>query len=133
MADGDVNPHYPAGYTFSNLIAVAAIDSSNKLASFSNYGKKSVHVAAPGVKIKSTVPKLTETGELYQEMSGTSMATPHVAGIAALLLSQYPGLKPQEVRDLMIRSSTPSQALKDKCVANGYVNTEALFQSAALR
>lgn len=78
-SDNDKTPAYPASY--DNVIAVAATDSADKMASFSSYGKKSVLVAAPGVNVYSSVP-----GGKYDSYSGTSMATPHVAAVIALML-----------------------------------------------
>ena len=85
--DNDANPHYPSSYEVENVVAVAAIDSSGNLASFSNYGENSVDIAAPGVAIYSTYP-----GGTYKTLSGTSMATPHVAGALGLMYSHNPSM-----------------------------------------
>lgn len=84
-ADNDATPFYPASYGLDNIIAVAAIDSADALANFSNYGATSVDLAAPGVSIRSTIG-----GGMYGDKSGTSMATPHVAGTAAMIMARYP-------------------------------------------
>jgi subtilisin family serine protease len=81
-ANNDVSPHYPSSYGTANEIAVAATDQNDGLASFSNYGPRSVDLGAPGTNILSTI-----TGAQYAYFNGTSMATPHVVGAAALILS----------------------------------------------
>lgn len=86
----DVRPSYPASYKTANILSVAAVDNRGNLASFSNYGKTSVDVAAPGVAILSTVPR--QYSSLYADYGyadGTSMAAPHVSGAAALLLGLH--------------------------------------------
>jgi subtilisin family serine protease len=83
--DNDAQAFYPAGYDLSNVISVAASDSYDDLAQFSNYGATSVDIAAPGVSILSTEPEAT-----YHMRSGTSMAAPFVSGTAALIWSRVP-------------------------------------------
>jgi subtilisin family serine protease len=97
--NNDTTPHYPSSYNAPNVVAVAATDRNDGLASFSNYGATSVDLAAPGVSILSTV-----LGSNYGSKSGTSMATPHVAGMAALLKSEESALTPAQVKDLLLQN-----------------------------
>jgi len=94
----DNNPHYPSGYDLDNIVAVAATDDNDVRAGFSNFGVSSVDLAAPGVDILSTLP-----GNSYGYADGTSMATPHVAGAAAVLASANPGLTVAELKDRLLR------------------------------
>jgi subtilisin family serine protease len=111
----DESPTYPAAFNLPNLIAVAASDRRDRLAGFSNYGS-SVDVAAPGVEIVST------EGEGVGFMSGTSMAAPHVAAIAALARSYRPGLSPTYVIASIEAGVRKSQALAGKVKTGGVVD-----------
>ncbi len=99
--NNDQSPSFPANYAVPNVISVAATDRFDELASFSNYGKRTVHVAAPGVKILSTVPN-----QGYSELSGTSMATPHVTGLAAIIASQDAALGYRGIKRLILTGGT---------------------------
>jgi subtilisin family serine protease len=96
-SDNDVVETFPANYKLKNVISVAATDSSDRLASFSNHGKKTVHVAAPGVKIFSTL-----INNKYGELSGTSMAAPHVTGLAAIIASHFSDLSYRSIKNLIM-------------------------------
>ncbi|TDM06256.1 MAG: peptidase S8 [Ideonella sp. MAG2] len=118
--DTDKKPNYPSGYTSSNIIAVAALAASGKKASFSNYGATSVDIAAPGVGIWSTVP--TATGAGYASYDGTSMATPHVTGAAALYASLHPGSTAAQIKAAILTSAVPTASMAGKCVTGGRLN-----------
>ena len=115
--DNDRSPHYPSSYNLPNVISVAALDRSDQLASFSNYGVKSVAVAAPGVDILSTW-----LGNAYEEKSGTSMATPVVSGVAALIVAENPRISVEALRKKILASSDPIVALKGKVGSGGRIN-----------
>ncbi|BCW96438.1 MAG: S8 family peptidase [Fimbriimonadales bacterium] len=108
---GSSSPQYPAYYT--NSIAVAATDSSDTLASFSQYGSW-VDIAAPGVSILSTYPS-----NQYRSLSGTSMACPHVAGAAAVLWSHNPNLTNAELRSALETNVDPYQPYNGRTIASG--------------
>ncbi len=101
--NNDVTPFYPAGYDSENVIAVAALAASaDRLATFSNFGSASVDIAAPGVAVRSTLP-----GGAFGPANGTSMATPHVSGTAALLWSAMPAATVSEIKEAILSSATP--------------------------
>jgi subtilisin family serine protease len=117
--DIDVFPDYPSVWSteISSIVSVAALNRSDGLASFSNYGRKTVTVGAPGVDILSTVP-----GGGYASLNGTSMATPHVTGAAVLMLSQTPSLTPEQLRDRIVSRSEPVLTLASKSVSSARMN-----------
>lgn len=118
-SDNDVVPSYPSGYNVDNVIAVAAIDRSAHLAGFSNYGRNSVHLGAPGVAIFSTSGG--SDGE-YQTLSGTSMACPHVSGVAALIAANNPNIGIVEWRQRLLTTTVPMAELAGKTTSGGRVN-----------
>ncbi len=120
--NNDTSPSYPASYEEENIISIGALDGKGGPASFSNYGKESVHVFAPGVDILSTVPN-----NKYKEMTGTSMACPHVSGVVGLLLSHSPNLDYNEVKQRLMSTAIKTPEL-DNYTASGYVDAyEALM------
>jgi len=120
----DSSPFYPASYTSPQVLAVAASTATDTLASFSNYGTKSVDVAAPGEYIYSTVP-----GNKYGYKSGTSMATPHVAGLAGLIEAYQPGITYSEVKGAILDSVDKKTSLQGKVLTSGRVNARNVLDS----
>jgi subtilisin family serine protease len=104
----------PAGYDLPNIISVAATDASDNLATFSSYGADWVDLAAPGVAVFSTY-----AGNTYATISGTSMATPHVSGAAALLLASNPSLTTADVKATLLNSVDPLAPLAGKTLTGG--------------
>jgi len=119
--------HYPAGYSAPNLISVAASDSNDGLASFSNYSPDWVDLAAPGVSILSCLP-----GNTYASWNGTSMATPHVSGVAALLMSQNPGLSVDDVKAQILSAVDVVPGLADKVATSGRLNAARVMGAPEL-
>lgn len=117
--DNDLVPVFPASYTIDNVLSVAALDRKDELAVFSNYGRNTVHVGAPGVEIFSC---LNATDTDYGTEQGTSMAAPHVSGIAALIWSAFPNASMQEVKERIVRSAVPVEALDGITVSGGRAN-----------
>lgn len=115
--NNDVTPNTPGSCKVDNVVQVGNIKADGELVSSSNYGVESVHVAAPGGEILSTTPN-----GFYDSLTGTSMASPHVAGVASLILSVNPNLTPVEVRSLLMRSVSPMAHLKGKIASGGVVD-----------
>lgn len=113
----DVTPSYPSAYNFSHQINVAASGKQNTLVSFSNYGANKVHVAAPGAGIYSTTP-----GNQVETMSGTSMATPMVSGVAALLWSAIPSASASQIKQAILRSVDKNPSSPLKVYSGGVIN-----------
>jgi subtilisin family serine protease len=115
--NNDSFPAYPCNYPAANIVCVAATGSGDGLAVFSNYGVNSVDLAAPGVDIYSTLP-----GGTYGYADGTSMATPHVAGAAALVLADRPALTTSELRRALLLGADAKASLTGFVVTGGRLN-----------
>jgi len=119
---------FPANFKGSNIISVAAVDSADELAYFSNIGPETVDLAAPGVGVVSTIP-----GGGYDAFDGTSMAAPHVAGIGALLLSLNPRFTYLDLRSLLLGTVTRTSELSGLIATGGIVNAAAAMNAALSR
>lgn len=115
--DNDKRPHYPSNYDLPNVISVAALDRTDSLTSFSNFGIKRVHIAAPGRDILSTW-----LGDEFREASGTSMAAPQVSGVAALILSTQTDMTVEKLRDRLLKSTDKLDSLNGKVESGGRLN-----------
>jgi len=122
--DADLHPHYPSGYSLPNVVSVAATDQNDLLASFSNFGAQRVLLGAPGVGILSTTPNNT-----YSSFSGTSMATPHVAGAAALLCAANPNLSVNQLRALLAFNGDSVPALQGRTLSGRRLNVFKSLQA----
>ncbi len=123
-ADNDAVSTYPANYDVENVLSVAAIDASGNLASFSNYGASSVDLAAPGVGILSTV-----LGSSYASYNGTSMATPHVSGVAALLLAANGSMTSAQVKSRLMSTVKSLVGLQGLVISPGVVSAYNALQN----
>ncbi len=132
--DTDPMPSMPASYNFDNIVSVAAIDSQDHLASFSNFGVKTVHIGAPGVAVFSTVPAqgysdtVIDKFGIHATWDGTSMATPHVAGAAALYWSAHPNATYMDVKNALLRSAKKIPALAGKVSTEGKLDVKELMK-----
>lgn len=121
-SDNDTRPHYPSNYQVPNVVSVAAHTAQDTLASFSSYGKRTVHIAAPGHMVLSTF----KNGE-YGVYSGTSMATPHVSGALGLLLAKEGRLDHEVMKERLLYTSVPVAAYKRKVMTGGRINAYNLL------
>jgi subtilisin family serine protease len=128
--NADTRPDYPAAFDLPNIISVAATDRADRLLDFSNYGAKSVDLAAPGDDITSTVPTITDpTG--YAAFSGTSMAAPFVSGAAALYLSKYPTAGVDQIKAALLGTVDKLPTLLGKTVSGGRLNIARALGASA--
>ena len=126
-SNNDVAPTYPACYDLPGIVAVAATTSSDDLAFFSNYGRTTVDVSAPGSNILSSY---LNSG--YAFASGTSMATPHATGALALLFSRNPGLSGSDIKELLMDYSDYPPALNGRSASDGRINAWRSLDRAML-
>jgi subtilisin family serine protease len=122
--NNDTTASYPSNYPNANVIAVASITSTGALSSFSQYGATTVDIGAPGSGIYSSVP-VSSKGTLasgYASYNGTSMATPHVTGAAALYASSHPGATAADIKAAILGSAVPTPSLNGKVLTGGRLN-----------
>jgi subtilisin family serine protease len=119
--NNDTTVSYPSNYDVANVIAVAAIDSAGRLASWSSYGPTTVDLGAPGVGVWSTTAL-----NKYSSYSGTSMATPHVTGAAALYASTHPGATAAQIKNAILTSAIATPSLAGKTLTGGRLDANAV-------
>lgn len=122
--NNDTTPVYPASFNLDNVISVTFMNASGTLTSLSNYGKKTVDIAAPGYDIFSTV-----VGDSYASMSGSSMAAPHISGIAALIYAFDDHLYASNVKKILLSNYTPIASFKKKMKYPGVPNMLNIYES----
>jgi Ca2+-binding RTX toxin-like protein/subtilisin family serine protease len=125
-SNNDSTPFYPAAYGLPNLVSVAASTRTETLASFSNYGATTVDLAAPGLEIASTYP-----GNQYAYLNGTSMASPHVAGAAALAFTEFPDSTYAEIRQALRAGVDLKPAYSGKTITGGRLNLNSTLNYLA--
>jgi YD repeat-containing protein len=124
--DNDARGYYPASYDLPNVIAVAATDGADNLAGWSNRGAARVHVAAPGVRLLTTAK-----GGGYAEVDGTSAAAALVSGVAGLVKTLRPALKPERVREAVVRTARSASGLEGKVASGGVVDAAAALNAVS--
>jgi len=125
--DNDQHPHYPSSYDNANIISVASTDRNDNRSDFSNFGATSVDIGAPGSQIYSCIP-----GNGYGHKSGTSMATPHIAGVCAFVWGANPSSNYNTIKNALMNADNNLPALSGKCVSGGRVNLhDALIEMGA--
>jgi subtilisin family serine protease len=122
--NNDVTPHYPSSYPNANIIAVASITSTGARSSFSNYGKVSVDIGAPGSAINSTLPKSSKGQVIasYGSYSGTSMATPHVTGAVALYAALNPGASAAQIKAAILGQGAATPSMNNVTTSGNRLN-----------
>ncbi|MCL2445229.1 MAG: S8 family serine peptidase [Oscillospiraceae bacterium] len=123
--NNDTQPMYPASYDSPNIISVASTTQNGSLSGFSNFGVRSVDIAAPGSAIVST-----NINNTYSSMNGTSMAAPHVAGVAALVKAHKPSLTTANLKQVLMRSARRVPALNGRVASGGIVDARAALEAA---
>jgi subtilisin family serine protease len=132
--NNDATASYPSGYDSTNIIAVAALQSNGALASYSQYGATKVDICAPGSAIMSTVP-VSSKGKVvagYASYNGTSMATPHVTGAAALYAAHHLGSTAAQIKTAILGSATPTASCSGKVATNGRLNVSGFNTASAV-
>ncbi|MDQ4081339.1 MAG: S8 family serine peptidase [Actinomycetota bacterium] len=117
--DTDASPRYPAAYDAPSVLSVAATDAADTKAPFSNYGRRTIDLGAPGVNILSTA-----RGGLYRYASGTSMATAHASGAAALVKARFPRSSGLGIKALLLNTVDPNASLAGRSASEGRVNVD---------
>ncbi|MCL2621711.1 MAG: FG-GAP-like repeat-containing protein, partial [Firmicutes bacterium] len=119
---------YPGSLSITKMITVGATDNNDNITPFSNWGSSTVDIFAPGVEILTT-----SNNNYFRNMSGTSFAAPHVAGVAALIKSKYPNLSSTQIKQAIMNGADPVASLADKCYSGGRLNAhQALLEAEKL-